>query len=290
MAQERHIAQHRMVMSGLMRVAPAQALEGLAIAFGNPDQRIVERHAGGVGAGLDRRRLLDIAPGGGAIDIAEHPFDEDRIGVVEFARERPEVITNEAVHQGAHPCGIEEWLWQVFVHFAVPVGEHGERALAQAFGRAFGRGFAGEPEIGPDQRQEGAGGKADGVELRLDKAVAGVHLAALHEPAPAVDALGVAPEVADMHGKGAVHHLVVGIAEDATGGGHELGVGGKGQHALPAVFRQPAACGHAPFALVAGVAAGHGPDGAHGDCGLVHQGEVLRGRDVEAAEVNRVLH
>ena len=105
-----------------------------------------------------------------------------------------------------------------------------------------------------------------------------MHLARLHQAQPAGDALGVAPVKADVVRKGAVHGLVVGIAQNAGGRVHEPRVVGIGEDAQPAVFRQPALGRHSALALVLGVTARHGADDLHGDAIPVRQHQVLRGR------------
>jgi hypothetical protein len=184
---------------------------------------------------------------------------------VKDAGEGAQFVADQPVLERAHPGGVEERLGHVLVHLAVPFGQERERALAQAIGRAFRRRVARVPQVRADERQDRAGREGDGVELRLDEAFARVDLARLHEPAPALDALGVAPVVAHVEGEGLVGDLVVGVAEDASLGVDDRGVRGIVHPALPAVLGQPARRRDAALALVARGAAGLGAHHLHRD-------------------------
>ena len=208
----------------------------------------------------------------------------------ELLGQRSQLIADQPVLQGADPRGIDQRLGQVFVHLTRPTGEQVERALALALRRAVGGGLSGEPQLGADERQQRPGRGADGIKLRFDEAVAGVHLAVLHQPLPTLHPLRVAPDKGDVVGEGAVDRLVVGIAKDAACGGDEFGVRGIGQHPVPAVGGDPTGAGHAPFALVIGIAARHGADGLHRDGIAVDQREVLRGRHIVGHGIDRLLH
>jgi hypothetical protein len=130
---------------------------------------------------------------------------------------------------------------------------------------------------------------ADGIQLRLDEALAGMHLARLHQAPPALHALRVAPEVADMVGKGRVHHLVVGIADDPARRIDEGRVVGIGQPPCQRFSgRQPGA-GMPPLALVRGVAGGHRAHQLHRDARAVGQRQVLRRGHEELARRDRLV-
>ena len=77
-----------MVVDRLVRLAPAQGFERGAVLLVDPHERVVEREAGDVGAGLFRGGPLHVAPGAGAVDVAVDPFDEERLDVVVFVGER----------------------------------------------------------------------------------------------------------------------------------------------------------------------------------------------------------
>ena len=198
----------------------------------------------------------------------------------ELIRQRAQFVLDQPVLQGAQPGGIDQRFGEVFVHLAVPAGQKLQRALAQAFGRALGGGFAGEPQVLADQRQQRPRGEADGVQLRLDETVAGVYLARLHQALPAVHPLRVPPEETDVVGEGAVDQLVVGIAQDAAHGRPEFRVLGVWQIALPAVLGQPALCRHPPLRGMRRIARRDPADHLHGDGVAVHQCQVLAGGGV----------
>ena len=90
--------------------------------------------------------------------------------------------------------------------------------MALSFWRAIRSGFASEPKICANQRQEGLSAVGHRIKLRLDKAVAGMDLASLHQFAPTIDPLGVAPCVGHMVRKRALEQLVIGIAENTAAG------------------------------------------------------------------------
>ena len=234
--------------------------------------------------------MLDIAPGRSAIGIAEHALDKDRVRVVKLISQGAEIIADQPILKRAHPGGVNQRLGQVFVHLAVPLCQKRQRALAQALWCALGGGLAGEPQIGTDQWQKRAGGKAYVVKLGLDKAVAGMHLAVLHQASPAVHALRVAPKKAHVQREGPVNHLVVGVAEDSALRCNEFGVGGIGQHPLPAVFRQPATAWHSALTFVTRIAARHGADGFKSDHVLINKRQVLRGRHEKSPGLDPLIH
>ena len=126
--------------------------------------------------------------------------------------------------------------------------------------------------------------------MRLDKAVAGMDFAGLHQSPPPLHPLCVAPDKTHVVGKGAVDHLVVGVAQDAAHGGDETGVGGVGHAPLPAVFGSCTQRRHPPLALVGRVAFGHRPDGLHRNVAAIHQRQVLGWRDVFFARSDRFCH
>ena len=211
-------------MGRLMRIAPTQAFQRRAVILVDPDQRIIQCHACNIGAGFDRRGLLDIAPSGGAVDIAVDPLDEDRIGMREFARQRPQIVADQPVLQRTQPGGVDQRLGQMLVHLAIPVRQQRQRTLTLAFRCALGRGLAGEPQVRADQRQQRARGEADRIQLRFDETVAGMDLAVLHQAPPAMDPLRIAPKKAHMQRKGTVHGLVVGIPQNAPAGAMNSGL------------------------------------------------------------------
>ncbi len=151
-AQHGDFAQGLVVVGGLVCVAPPQGFQLGSPCLVDPDQRVVQRHAGHVGAGLFRGGLQHVAPCGRTVHITENTFDEQRIDMIEFLRQGPKLILDQPLLQGAQPGGIDQRFRQMFVHLARPAGKQGQRALALALRRAFGRGFAGEPKLGPDQR------------------------------------------------------------------------------------------------------------------------------------------
>ena len=280
---KRHFAQNRVVMGGLVGIAPPQRLDAAAIGFIQPDNRLVQRLAGDIGTGFARGALDDVAPNARPIDIAEHPFDEQRFDMVKLLRQRAQFILDQAALQVAHPGHIDQRLWQVFIHLAIPFGQQLQGDLALALGRALGGRGAGEPQLGANQRQQAARCGRYRIQLRLDKTVAGVHLARLHQALPALHALAVAPVKGHMQGKGALDRFVIRIAQDPADGVHEFGVGAGGKQPLPAVLRQPAGGRHAALGLVGGIAAGHGANGAHGNLHPIHHRQVLRGRNIKRA-------
>ena len=85
-----------MVVRRLVRVAPAQALERVAPFRADPDERVVERHARDVRAGLDWCGLHDVAPGVGAVRPAEDGFDEERVRMRELGGERADLVADQA--------------------------------------------------------------------------------------------------------------------------------------------------------------------------------------------------
>ena len=273
--QHGNLAQDLMVVRRLVGVPPTQGFQRGAIGFPDPDQRVVQRKAGDVRAAFDRAGLLDVTPGGRAVDIAEHTFDEQRFDVAVFVSKRPDIVADQPVLQGAHPCRIDQRFGQVFAHFAVPVGQHGQGLRPAAFRRAFGCCLSGKPQVFADQRQKRSCRKGNRIKLRLDKAFAGVNLAALHQGFPAFNALRVAPFKADMQREGAVDGFVVGVADDAATWRDKGRVRRIRQHALPAVFRDPARRGHPALTLMVCVPTGHLPDGLHRDFVFVDQGQVL---------------
>ena len=273
--QARHLAQHRMVVGGLMRITPAPAFQIGAPAFDQRKQGLIQRDAGDVCARLDRSRLDHVTPDRSPADILVDPFKEQRLGMGESIGERADLVACEPVLQGAQPGLGNQRFGHVFVHLAVPFGQKGQRALAQPFGCAVGCGLAGEPQIGTDQRQNAARGRRDGVKLRLDKAVAGMNLARGHQRQPTLHTLGIAPVKRDMVGEGPVHGLVVGIANDARGRVQDLGVGGIGLHACPTVLAFPSGGWHPALGNVGSIAHRHRANGLKRDRRMVGQRQVL---------------
>mmetsp|Transcript_22848 Transcript_22848/g.38098 ORF Transcript_22848/g.38098 Transcript_22848/m.38098 type:complete len:420 (+) Transcript_22848:3147-4406(+) len=279
-AQQRHFAQNLMVMGGLMRVAPTQAFQLGAPCLFDPQQRVIQRQSRHVRAGFNRCRLAHIAPDRRPIHVPEHPLDKERFYMRQGVGHRPQFIADQTILHGAQPGRIDQWLGPVFVHLSVPLRQKRQRSLALSCRRALCRGLTGEPQFGPDQRQKRPCREGHGVKLRLDKAVARVDLARLHQALPALDALGVAPFKADMVGKGTVDGLVVGVAQNAAKRRDKAGIGAVGHAPLPAVLGLPAQRGHAPQALVGGVAAWDRTNGLHRDAAPIHQRHVLCGRDI----------
>ncbi|MPL79212.1 hypothetical protein SDC9_25087 [bioreactor metagenome] len=285
--QDRRLAEHGMVVQRLMRIAPAPAFDIGPVFRLQLQERLVKRDPRDVGAGLDRCRLHHVAPAAGALGVAEHALDEQRLEMGEFRGERAELVADQPVLQVPHPGGIDQRLGQVLVHVAIPGGEQFERALAQPFGRALGCGLAGEPQVLADERQQVARGGRDGVELGRDEAFARMHLALAHQPRQAQHALAVAPVEADIVGEGAVDHLVVGVDDDAALGVEEARVVGIGQPALPAVHRLPARRGHPSLRDMARIACRDRADRHHADAGFVGEDQVLGRRDVALARRHR---
>ena len=173
---------------------------------------------------------------------------------------RPQLVADQPVLQRAQPGLGDQRLGQMLVHLAVPFRQQDQRLLPQPLGRALGRRLAGEPQIRPDQRQQAARRRVHRIQLRLDEAFAGMHLARLHQRQPALDALRVAPVKADMLREGPVHRLVVGVAQKARGRVHEARVVVIGQHALkPAVRVRPQARASGPCDGCAASRAGIAP-------------------------------
>ena len=125
------------------------------------------------------------------------------------------LVAGQVLLQTAQPCLRDQGFGQVFVFFTVPFSQKGQRILPHPIMRACGGGLAGEPQVLADQGQQIAHGGGNGVELRFDKAVAGMHLAGFHQGQPPLNALRVAPIEGDMVGKGAINDLVVGVAQKA---------------------------------------------------------------------------
>ncbi len=125
--------------------------------------------------------------------------------------------------------------------------------------------------------------------MGLDKALAGVDLAGLHEEPPPVDPLGITPFVGHVIGEGAVDHLVVGVAEKAAFGVEEFWVGGVGQGTDPSVLGEIPIGGQPPLALMPKVATREGANGFHRDPIAVGQHEVLRRRDEILGRRNRLI-
>ena len=259
-AQDRNPAQNRVVMRGLMDVAPAKRFQRCAPGFGDPNKRVVQCQTRDVAAGFLDGGSDHVAPCTGAVDVAVDAFDEKWLHPYELGRQWAEIIADQPFLQGPQPSRVDQRLRQVFVHFAVPVGQQIERTLAQTLWCAFWGGFSGEPKISANERQQRASGDRHGVELCFDKAVARVHLAALHQTLPAHHTLAVPPIKTDMQREGAVDGLVIGVADDATGWVEEDWVRVIGEHTLPAVFGAPSQRWHSTLTLVRRVAPGHGSD------------------------------
>ena len=222
--QERHLAKDLVLVFRRVGIAPAQAFQRPAIGLVDPDQRLVQRDTRHIGATFHRCGLHDVTPRRRPVDVAEHPLKEQGFDMRKFIGQWPQIVADQAILQMTHPRGIDQGFWHVLIHLAVPVGQQAERGLTTPFGGAVRRGLTREPQIAPDQRQQGLRAERHGVQLRLDKAFARVHLTPLHQTTPAVDALRVAPVIADVERKGPVDGLVVGVADDATARVHEARV------------------------------------------------------------------
>ena len=68
-------------------------------------------------------------------------------------RQRADIILDQTQLQGTGPGGIDQRLWQMFVHLTIPTCQQLKRPLPQPFRRALRRGLPSEPQIGPDQGQ-----------------------------------------------------------------------------------------------------------------------------------------
>ena len=101
--QARHLAQNRMVMGRLMRIAPAPAFQIWAPAFHQPQQRLIQRNAGNVGAGFHRRRLDHITPDRSPIDVLVNPLQKHGLGMGKAIGQRPNLIACQPVLQDAQP-------------------------------------------------------------------------------------------------------------------------------------------------------------------------------------------
>ena len=77
--QHRHGAERLVQVHRLVRVAPAPALEPRAVGLLELDQRVVEREPRHLRTGLGGGRLLHVAPGAGAVDVAVDPLEEHRL-------------------------------------------------------------------------------------------------------------------------------------------------------------------------------------------------------------------
>ena len=119
--------------------------------------------------------------------------------------------------------------------------------------------------------------------MRLDKAVAGVDVALVHQRQKPLNALGVAPVIADMERKGPVDDLVVGIGQKPRDRRRIARIVGIGQQAQPAVCALPSGRRHSPLGAVAGVARRHLADHLERNALGIGQHQVLRGRDVKRA-------
>ena len=143
--QHRHRAQCGVIMGCLMCVTPAQCL-GVAIKIlGQPDQGIVQSQSRHIHTGFHDSGLDHIAPVARAIDIAIHLFDEQGIYMAELTGQRPHIIADQTILQGAHPCHVNQRFRQVFVHLSVPAGQQLQRLLAAAIQCTSGRRGPREP-------------------------------------------------------------------------------------------------------------------------------------------------
>ena len=288
--QEGHPPQHRVILPRLMRVAPAPAFDIRPEAGLKLQQRLVEGCARDVGAAFLGGGLHDVAPATGPVGIAEDPFDEERLKMGEFLRQRSQFVADQPGLQCPHPGGEDQRLRQMLVHLAVPRGQKFQRALAGALGRAIGGGFSGEPQIGADQRQEPARGGADRIELSGDEAVARMDLALAHEPRQALDPLAVAPIVADMVREGPFEQLVIRVDDDTARRALEARVGGEGQGALPAVARLPAGARHPALGDMARIAARQRAHRDQRHAILIGQRKVLHRGLYPRSRADRVAH
>ena len=152
--------------------------------------------------------------------------------------------------------------------------------MAVTFGCAFGGGGAGEPQIRTNQRQQCPRGDRNRVQLRLDKAFAGMYLRALASGVPNGAPAGYRPSyathAAEMAGRTT---LLLVLPTMPARGGYELRVGGVVFQPVPTVMRDPTGGGQAALALVIGVATRHCAEGLQRDGVAVHHGHVLAGRN-----------
>ena len=199
-------------------------------------------------------------------------------------------IARQTVLQRAQPCLGDQRLGQMFIHLAVPIGQQLQRLLAHPLGRAVRGCVAGKPQIGTDKRQQAARGGGNRIQLRLDKAVAGMHGAGLHQRKPALNTLRVAPIKADMKGKGPVDDFVVGIAQKPRGWVHKARIIGIGQDSRPTVCAFPTGGGHPALAAMTGIARRHRADQLHGHAIGIGKCQVLRRRDIKCAGLDRLGH
>ena len=180
-----------MVMGRLMGIAPAQAFQIVTPRFIDPQQRVIQRQPRHFWAAFYQRRLQRVTPDGCTLHIAKHPLNKPGLHVVKLSGQWPQFILDQTRLKRAHPRRIDQWLRQVFVHLTRPARQQGQGALALPLWCAILGGFSGKPQLCPDQGQQGARCDADGIQLRLNETVTRMHLARLHQPLPALHALGV---------------------------------------------------------------------------------------------------
>ena len=142
MAQQRDIAQDSVAVRRHMGIAPAPAFHGRTVAFGQAQERLVQRQSGNVGAAFSDRRLHHVAPLPRPVGIAEHALQKNGLDMGEQIGKGAKFIPDQSRLQGAHPGGIDQRFRQMFIHLAVPVCQQGQGALPQMGAGACGRGFA----------------------------------------------------------------------------------------------------------------------------------------------------
>ena len=277
-------------MGRLVRVAPAQGFKLRSVGFVDVEQRVIQGQPGHVGAGFHRGGLAHVAPDACPVHIAKDAFDEQRFHMAERVGHRAQFVPDQPVLQFAQPCRIDQRFGQVFVHLTRPASQKGQGALALTLSRAFWCGLTGEPQFRPNQGQQGTRSNADRIQLRLNKAVARMHLTRLHQTLPALHPLRVPPKVGHVVGKRTVHGFVVGIAQNTPVGRDKFRVGRKGQHALPAVAFNPAGGWNAPLTLVLGVAPWHDANGFKRDVFPIHQRQVLGRCDIAIRGCDGLFH
>jgi hypothetical protein len=245
-AQARDGAERLVAVHRLVRRPPAPGFDARPVGLAELDQRLVEGEPRHLGAGLLTRRLDDVAPGGGAVDVAEHPLDEDRVRLAHEIGVGSQPVDREPALQRPHPGGVDQRLGLVLGHLAVPVGEPLERDLAAPLGGVLRGGLAGVPQVAGDQRQQHPRGLRHRVGLDVDEALQRVVLAPVQQPPRAQDAVGIAPVEADVVGEGRVGDRVVGVDDDAPGRADHEGVGLVRPRALPVVAASQPGAGMRP--------------------------------------------
>ena len=176
-AQTRHPAERGVFVPRLVDVAPAPAGHVAAEPARQVQDRGVQRLPRDGRAAFDRGGLHHVAPDARAARVAEHRVDERGPEARERIRQRPQLVLHQPRLQLRHPRRIDQRLGQVLAHVAVPFGQQRKRVLPLPLGRALRGGLSREPQVRAHQRQQRAGGRADGVELGCDEAVARMNLA-----------------------------------------------------------------------------------------------------------------